>query len=301
MEEMLAGWVGFGKKLWRFIPGGIIAVVFLFAHYNEFGWIGYHEGSTWAPSFEAVDFNGLLRNVALIGIHLLDFGHIFMFAILIWTAWKNWERFKSDPIIRQYIFLGGLLLLFLLPTLIIHKYLFNHRYLMCFFIILDILAIYAICSFWKKNDVGIKIAAVLLLLGSFWIYPQPIATSWDSTILHWGYYPARKKMMQYIELINIPLHEIGTAFPNINSRAVIDLQESRESFVKKDLNIQDWIFYSNVMNDFTAEELEILKNDFELVEGFRYWPVRVELYRRKGRGVDWINPAFSVREYYRKK
>jgi len=272
---------GFWKKLGSFVPGGLIGLAFLIFHYQEFGWIGYHADSSWAGSFERVGWTGLVRNMAIIFVHLLDFGHLFMWLILGWTIFKYKSAIQNDSIFQQLVLLLFCLAFFLLPSLILHKYLFNHRYLLPLFIVLDVLTIYTVLKFWAKPKIGSILAIVLLGLGSFWIYPQPIATSWDGTILHWGYYQSRNKMMNYIEQKQIPLNQVGTAFPNIKSLVLIDLAQTEQAFVKAELNQQDWIFYSNVMNDFTPEELEVLEKEFEVEQEFQSGIVFCKLYQKR--------------------
>ncbi len=272
---------GWWKKIGYFIPGGILGLIFLVAHYKAFGWIGYHEGSSWAPSFERVGFLGLLRNTALIGIHLLDFGHCFIFGIIGWTYFRSIPVFTKDHQFKSLVLLFVLIALVLLPTLILHKHLFGHRYLLPLFVVLDITAVYLIVKCWQAKKQGLWFAIGLLILGSFWIYPQPISTSWDSTIMHWGYYQSRNDLIEYINEQNISYDQIGTAFPNINSPAVIDLEGSKISFVKKDLNNQQWIFYSNVMNDFSENELKLLSNEFRITKEFKRGMVRCQLLKKR--------------------
>jgi len=44
----------FLKIFLYYLPSGIFSLIFLYFHYKHTGWIGYHEASPWAPTFEKV-------------------------------------------------------------------------------------------------------------------------------------------------------------------------------------------------------------------------------------------------------
>lgn len=262
-----------------------LATLFLGAHYLETGWIGYHENSPWAPAFEQVDFNGFVKNILVLGWRLVDFGRIFLWIIILLLGLKMYQNKKAfDLKTKQLILLLLSLILFLTPALVIHKYLLGHRYLLPIFLVIDLIAFYFIynSSLLKKSKILIfSICLLALSTGNLWIYPNKISQGWDSTLAHLPYYELRKKMINYIEKEKIPFQQIGSAFPNLLALKYIDLTEEEKHFEEKDLNHQEYIFYSNIFNDFSDDELNELEKDWIKIKAFEKLNVCVILYQKK--------------------
>lgn len=68
-----------------FLPGFILAMLFLLLHYRQTGWVGYYPGSPWAPSFEKVDITGFFRNMVVFVWRMIDMGMVFMWVFLGYT------------------------------------------------------------------------------------------------------------------------------------------------------------------------------------------------------------------------
>jgi hypothetical protein len=49
------------RRLLPYLPGLVLFAAWMVFHYLSKGWIGYHEASPWAPSFELVDGAGFVR------------------------------------------------------------------------------------------------------------------------------------------------------------------------------------------------------------------------------------------------
>ena len=90
-------------------------------------------------------------------------------------------------------------------------------------------------------------------------------------------------MVQYIDNQNISRSEVGTAFPNLRSSKLVDLTDtpSVKDFARLDFSKNTYIFYSNVMNEFSAEELDTLKNQWQSVQILRGGQIEVILYKKK--------------------
>ena len=87
-------------------------------------------------------------------------------------------------------------------------------------------------------------------------------------------------MIDFIEKEEIPFKKIGSAFPNLLSVKFIDLKNSEKHFEEKDLSRQEYIFYSNIFNDFSDEEIDDLEQNWKVVKELRNINVCVILYRR---------------------
>ncbi len=256
-----------------YLPSGLSAFGFLVFHYYQKGWIGYHAGSEWADAFQIVDFQGFIKNCIVYIWRLVDNGHLLLWFVIIFGLYKK----RKDTIFqntRQLFILLVISIIVLTPTLVIYKGLLQHRYLLPIYLILNLLCL-KIISDLKMGKLQTMLHAIVfvgLLSGHFWIYPQPIATSWDTTLSQLPYYRLRTEMMQYIDNQHIKYKDIGTAYPNLSSFKYIDLTESTESLSPLDFEKNKYIFYSNVMNDFNRAELDELQKNWKVVKTLPAYP-----------------------------
>jgi hypothetical protein len=274
------------RKILPFLPGGLLASAFLFYHWKMTGWVGYHAGSTWAPSFERVGFYGLLKNKLVLGWRFLDFGRVFIVAgltvifALNWPGFAKWKtqlkNLKNDDLLAQLLVLLLVTALAIIPPLVLYKGLLGHRYLLPVFLPLTFLFFYTLQSLAKYRRTLFIAVFAGLASGNFWVYPKNIAMGWDSTLAHLPWYKLEAEMEEYLRSKDIPFSQVGTAFPNIGPRENMELNEAGDGFRQKNLDENCYIFYSNVMNDFTDEEIDRLENEWQ------------EVARRERRGVSVI-------------
>jgi len=305
------------RKLLPFLLGAFAGFGFLIFHYLETGWIGYHADSPWALSFEGVDGKGFVRNLVVLVWRFLDFGRVVfcvLFLVLGWclfkerggvggvgspsnaydggkpsdavqqsdAAWQSEEARSSDRT-WELLLLVLVLFLFLTPSLLLHEGLVAHRYLLPVFLIFDLLGLYLL---WRSSfsesvkRLMLGLVTVAFLTGHFWVYPPKISQGWDSSLAHLPYYDLRQMMIEYMKSEQISFDQVGSAFPNLRSFKHIDLNESEERFSPKDLSQQAYIFYSNVFNDFSDEEIDELFMEWEVKKEFKKRGVMVILFQR---------------------
>ena len=118
------------------------------------------------------------------------------------------------------------------------------------------------------------------MTGNLWVYPKHIAQGWDATLAHVPYYELRNQMIQYIKKEGIPIHEVGTVFPNIGPFEIYDLQGQTTGFVKKDLAKNKYFFYSVVYNDVSDEELQELARNWTVLKEYKTGNICVILYKK---------------------
>ena len=275
------------NRLALFFPAALAGGGFLLYHYLYTGWIGYHAASTWAPSFERVDFYGFLRNTGLLVWRMLDFGRVFIWLVV---AWLVYQRTAIRGLLRafdqkefQLLKLLALLALCLLPAMALHKGLSAHRYLLPLLLTLTFFFVKilpAIKDQWYKLAI---VALFGLLSGNFWIYPKNIAMGWDATLAHLPWYPLQKEMLIRIAEQPVPLGAVGSAFPNIGPREFIELNGQQDGFKSKDLDSDCFILYSNVMNDFTDAEIKTLESKWQAIETLEKGGVCLILYKHPTR------------------
>ena len=272
----------FLNKLTLFIPGGILAGAFLLYHWQQTGWIGHHAGSPWAPSFERVGVQGFVKNIAVLGWRMLDFGRVFFclaFLLFFKKLFKK-DLFKKQPQVGQLLLLAAIIFLVTIPTQLMYKGLLAHRYFLPFFISLHLLLVYFIFGNEKqKAIIGISkkwfagLVVVGFVSGNFWIYPKKISQGWDSTLAHTPWYGLVDEVQTFLSNKEIPLNNVGTVFPNIGPRDWYELDGKKVGFTEKDFNSDCYILYSNIMNDFSDDEIDNLESG---------WPI---IYQKETMGV----------------
>jgi hypothetical protein len=274
-----------------FLLGGFFALSFLIYHFIHKGWIGFHTDSPWSTAFERVNAVEFVKNGAILVWRLIDFGHLFLWLICFYGLIKIK---KTLPTTRLLIALLIILLIVLTPTLLIYKGLLAHRYLMPIYVVLILLTVKIISDLknYKRQLVVALIALLGLASGNFWVYPQPISTGWDATLAHLPYYDLRKEMLEFIDIQHINHEDIGTAFPNQRDFETTDLTKTAPSRLYRDKSVKNhfstynlaqnrFVFYSNVMNEFSDSDLIELKNDWHAIKVLKKGQVQVVLFKKK--------------------
>lgn len=265
--------------------GGILGLSFLIGHYYHTGWIGYHEGSPWAPSFDKMDIKGIIKNVFVLGWRLADFGRIFLWLVLFFFSYKIFsKKIPLDKKSWKLIILLIILMIFLTPAMVIHKMLLGNRYLFPILLVFNFLVMYLIYKYSETKQLRRILFLFVftgLSLGNFWVYPKKIAQNWDTTLAVQPYFKLRKEMIQFIDSNNIPIKSIGSTFPNVLPFKFIDLVDDERKFVEKDFQQNNYIFYSNVLNDFTDAEIDELETKWKEVKVLKRMNICVILYEKK--------------------
>lgn len=280
------------RALWPYIPGGLLAGAWLLYHFSSTGWIGYHPDSPWAPSFERVDAKGFLRNAAVLIWRMLDFGRVFLWAALAYLLWQ-WQRGdmklseQNQAVLRQATLLFVLSIPFLGLTLLLYKGLSAHRYLLPVFISLTLVFFTlwnatSAASLLRRRSKGVAAFAIAgLLCGNLWVYPPYLSQGWDASLAHWPWYGLRSQALEYLQTENIPLEQVGTAFPEIGPLKFRDLSGRETGMKTKNLEKDKYILWSNVMNDFSDEEREELQLQWKVRKHWKQCGVQIVLYERE--------------------
>jgi hypothetical protein len=271
-----------------FLPGFLFAGWFLWWHWSTTGWIGYHPGSPWAPTFERADTGQLLRNILIVGWRWLDFGRVFVWLALFGLIGKS-VLSKQNPLRDDIVFRNLLLLLlclavFLTPSSVLLKNVSAHRYVLPGFLALNLLTfrLLATASMSARSRVIITVFLVIALaFGNRWIYPRGIAMGWDATLAHLPYHDLRKEALEYLDRENIDFQTVGSAFPNLNTGENLLLNGDERRFAYKDYATNRFVFASNIFNDFSEADYVILNKDWVMMKRFEKAGVWIEIYRRK--------------------
>ena len=277
------------SSLWKqslhYVPSGVLAIAFLWAHYQHAGWIGYHEDSPWAPSFAKVDFTGFLKNVAVLGWRILDYGRVMLWVCLLPLLFYFWKVKKSLSLKgKGLIALFVISFIILVPSLLLHAHLLAHRYLMPLTVVLHFIFLYflfqsELATRWR--NVLFALVCVTLLSGNLWVYPKKISQGWDATLGHLSYFPLREKMIAYIDHQKIPLEDIGTAYPENGTLRYMDLSDRTNTFGTASEADYEYVLYSNVMNDFSDEAIDDLENNYTVIKEMERLGLCMILYKKK--------------------
>jgi len=272
------------KRVLPYVPAGLLGLAFLAGHYEHTGWIGYHEDSSWAPAFEKVDFKGFVKNVAVLGWRMLDFGRVFLWLVLGFVVLRWRRSWQLDAKGKALIALLLICSVILLPSLLMHAHLLAHRYLLPLILVLNFIFIYLIFSQKTPYSASRYLFAIVFIgmfTGNFWVYPRKISQGWDSTLGHLSYFPLRREMIQFIDQQAIPLETIGTAFPENVIIRYLDLSDRADGFGSQAEGAFEYVLYSNVMNDFSDESIDALDSNFKIVKRFDRLGVCLILYKKK--------------------
>lgn len=260
-----------------YLPGAGIAIVFLFLHYFYKGWIGHHENSPWAESFEKVGLIGFGKNLLIYAWRLIDFGRVTIWLIIIFSIPTIARLAKRDTKFRKLLLLALLLLLIMPFSLLVHKHLLQHRYLLPGYLCAALIVFYVLEKQTKKFWAYLVLTS--LLLGNFIIYPKQIAQGWDASLAHLPYYKLREEAIEYLNEHSIPIEETATFFPNSNKIDETNLNNDLRKFPHFS-NTEPYVFYSNVFN-IDNKDLVRLNKNYKNIKKFNRSGIEISLYKKQ--------------------
>jgi hypothetical protein len=265
------------KSAMRLFGLGVgLAIIFHFLQHATTDWEGL-EASPWAASFEYVSWRGWIRQLGIFGWRVLDYGMLVPVGIILLGLKSIWKAYP------QLLLLSMLITLVLVIVLTPRVGLMNHRYFLPLQIIVLLMATWLISRQWKNGLKGKVLAALLLLsmvFGNRLIYPDTVAQGWDSTAAHWPIYGMEQEMYTYITERGLPLQTIGTAFPYRSDRGFATLNEARGGYKQFDLDTDQYILYSNIMNEFRDEDLLYLKKNYKVLKRIERAGLHLSLYQK---------------------
>lgn len=271
------------RKTLSYFPAIFLFGLWLIYHQVTKGWTGYAPDSPWEGSLEAVDLNGFLKNLFVVAWRMADHGKIFVYVVLLYLV-KKLRNTKPEnrKDVRDLLLLLSFVLLTTIPSMLMYSNLSGHRYFMA--INFTASAIVASLIFSERLKPAFRKTLMLiitagLLSGNFWVYPDKIAKGWDASLAYLPYHHLRNQMISYLVQHDIPFEDVGTESPNTIVFKYIDLTDDERSFKRASLDRDRYVFWSNVYNMFTDEELDALKSNWVVEKELRCMQVVVRLYR----------------------
>lgn len=265
-----------------YLPGALLTSAFLLWHYHEAGWIGHHPDSPWQPAFERVGASGFARNALILGWRWADLGRWAEWVVLLVLGYTYRKHHLTFP---QPWFLLLVATAFLLaPSALIYANLGAHRYFLPMFMALHLAVLWLIAQApWKSTSKAtlLTLLTVSLAFGNLWVYPDGVAMTWDSTLVHRSYHDLRADAIQYLDKHSIPFEQVGSAFPNLNTGAHLLLNEDQRCFSPFDPENQHYLLASNVFNDIEKTTLDGLGADWTCIRHREQGGIWMRLYARK--------------------
>ena len=104
---------------------------------------------------------------------------------------------------------------------------------------------------------------------------------WDSTLAHWPYHGLRMEAVQFLTSKNIDFALVGTAFPNLNTGENLMLNGDDRQFSAIDFTKNQYVFASNVFNDLSESDYQILEHHWALIwKGTRHG-IWIQIFEKK--------------------
>lgn len=263
--------------LWVFLPPVLVAGSWYFIHKIHFGWSGYSSDNEWGGLFSIVSVRGFIKNVVVLVWRFLDQGRCIIFLVTGLIFWKRSELFSGTSSIWRLL---ACLAFVYFPAFLFFENGTGHRYLLPFTTLLILVSGQVISRLQVRSALlAFAISALGLLSGHFWVYPEPIANGWDSTLAHLPYFDLKNQALEELKMVRP--QSVGTDFPNLRpvSEEYLKITETT-LFKPKALRSDSLVLYSNVFNGFSEADRDTLKNHYQLQNAWKMGSVKMELYCR---------------------
>lgn len=272
-----------------YLPVITLLMVWFSYHFYHTGFVtDNYMNNNWSEQYRMVTFKEFGKNMLVVVWRMVDQGRIFIWIPLFVFLGRVFIK-KTTITKEQYLLWGTICILFflLLPFLVFRNTPILHRYFLIIYLLSGIL-LFSYVSDIKSRILKTTLTASVfagLLSGHLWIYPFPIANGWDSTLAALPYFKAKEQVNNFIEQSSISPDRVTSAFPMLAGKKYTHLNEFNGfQFINKSkraVKNSEFVLYSNVSNDFTLFEKEMLSKDFIKIKSFDSKPVVLELYQHK--------------------
>lgn len=269
----------FGSFLKNTVPymvSLVLLVLWMCYHYYLTGW--FFQSHLRGSLHQFVGFEGMVKNLFYNFWKLLDFGRVFMFIMIVILSIKI--KMKENSLFMILLISLMVHLVFFLPF----AYPVSHRHFMHLYPIMILLfcsLVSALKIKWQRITV-LVLAALFLVSGNLWMYPERYGNGWDSSLKSLSYYKQKELLDVFIKSQNISPAMVGTKWPmNFDD---YDTKLDNTHFMFSDienfpLKNFEYIIQSNISNNFTAEEIKELNSEWILEKRFFSWPVYINLFK----------------------
>lgn len=260
----------------------VLFSAFLVYHQSLLGWVLKVPGHSHR---DLASFSQMAKTVGAIIKSFIDYGRVFLCLILAFLLFrlfkvKTWKSIANENkrlILIFSIFLIVFSVLFITMTNPLGPRYFMINYLVATLLCLNL--IYTLIQNIKWQKISTAILFIAFVTGHFWIWPTTISQGWDSSFAYLNYFPLRDKMENYIKENNFSKKEIGTNL-NLNNPQYIDLTPpSEELYIDLNTSENNYILLSNIENETSDEDIQIIMNDWKLIQSFHQLGIFINLYQ----------------------
>jgi hypothetical protein len=240
------------------LPAILVFIGYQILHFQHTQWIAWHKDSPWAESFEWASFKEIIYNSVIFIWRLIDFGRLIIWILILLFIWKLKKPVRTITIKRTAILLTISIITYYFVS-VFHKGLMAHRYFIPIYLISLVLVFNFIIQLKKYFKLAYLLIVISLIAGQLLVYPDKIAKGWDASLAHWPYYQLREDALEFMMVQKIKKQDVGCDFPNLAIENEISLNGDTSQFKAYDLKTDSLIFYSNIFNNFTDEEIDSLQ------------------------------------------
>ncbi|HNW70350.1 MAG TPA: hypothetical protein PKI01_08105 [Bacteroidales bacterium] len=275
----------FLKNTVPYIVSLLFLLLWMSYHYYLTGW--FFHSHLRGSLHQFVGMEGMAKNLFYNFWKLLDFGRIFIVIMILILSIKI--KMKDNPLLMILLISLVVHLVFFLPL----AYPVSHRHFMHLYPIMILLfcsLVSALKVKWQRITV-LVLAALFLVSGNLWVYPERFGNGWDSSLKSLSYFKQKEQLDNFIKSHNIPPAVIGTKWPmNFDD---YDTKLGNAHFMFSDIETLplknfEYIAQSNISNNFTPNEIKELNTEWILEKHFYSWPVYINLFK---------NPIKKQRDY----
>jgi hypothetical protein len=294
VTEVLTAWFAGSRKpdwqkIWPYLPVAGLTLLWLWLHHRAVGWLLSPPAETYGGQRQLVGIVAMLRNAAVIGWRMLDFGRVFLWGMAaIGILALGLRRTWAEAALR------GPLIALLAPTLLLTSLFVpfsnpvGHRYFLVAYVLLILLVVGLVeLGEWQKWG-RLALAAVMLGLatGHFWIYPRGVAQGWDGSLAHLPSFGLQKEMDGYLSAQGISPADVCGDFPCLGNpyfSQVLPLNagEAHRNFLESaDCH---WALVSRLNNGYTLPQLQAFESSGKWVlrKGLALGPMYLRLYEHR--------------------
>lgn len=270
-------WFSIKKTLYVFLPTFFCILSFVVYQKITTGYllIDNSETSDWGAHWKLVDFRQFIKNFLVFGFRFIEYGRIFLWITFIYLLIRIRKKAVEPFLFLSFFIVLCVLLVATLPWCNP----FGMRYFLLLYLLFSVNLARIIFMVFPKQKAKILVVCLTIILSSshFFVYPETLAQSWDSSLAHTPYFELRKQTIDFLKENKIPFSEVGVSFPLTERHKLTDLSEDNNEFSTYDFDKNKWIIYTNIGNVDTPT-IEFIHQQ-NLVQRFEKRGVFFEIYQ----------------------
>ncbi|MDR2824503.1 MAG: glycosyltransferase family 39 protein [Prevotellaceae bacterium] len=274
----------FTKILLPYLPVLLLLTAYYLYYFSQNGWFFGNGKSAYEEHYKMPrEFSFVVQQWAAYVLRSIECGRIIIWLLsfyVFYIIFKNKINIAPRPktllvfVIIMYVLYFVLISVTQMP--------FGTRYFIPQFFALTLFALIFLIE--NVNFVKMKIIFAVILLfeitGHFWVYPEKIAQSWDSTLAHIPYYELRRETFRFIDDNKFIYNEIAGGFVISGNNKFIQLADTN-AIIGGDMEHAKYFLYSNISN-LNDEKIAELKNPqlWIPIKTFKKCAVFITVYKR---------------------